>query len=302
VKMKIRERLSVEEARQMDMVDYLSVLGYEPTKIRNNDYWYLSPLRSEKTASFKVNRKLNKWYDHGIGKGGNLIDFGILFYNCTVGEFLQQANSNSSFHQPNYNSSALSEERPESKITILKERPLSSFVLYRYLHERKIPMDIAEAFCKEITYALNGKEYFGIGFKNDAGGFELRNPYCKLSSAPKDITTLHNNAKEVIVFEGFMDFLSFKTINKNQADFEEDYVVLNSASFFEKARSFMEQHEGIRLYLDRDSTGQNYSRYALSLSDKYKDESNLYKHHKDLNEWLMNFGKSPKKSQGQKLH
>jgi len=31
-------------------------------------YWYLSPLREEKEASFKVNRKKNVWYDHGIGK------------------------------------------------------------------------------------------------------------------------------------------------------------------------------------------------------------------------------------------
>ena len=302
MKMKIREqRLSLEEARQTDMVDYLSEIGYEPSKIRNNDYWYVSPLRNEKTASFKVNRKLNKWYDHGLGKGGNLIDFGIAYHNCSVGEFLQKVNSNSSFHRPHYDSSKQQAELPESKITLLKEKPLSSFVLYRYLHERKIPMEVAEAFCKEITYALNGKEYFAIGFKNDAGGYELRNPYSKLSSSPKDITTSNNSAKEVFVFEGFMDFLSFKTIHKNEPASDTDFVVLNSVSFFEKARPFMDQHETIRLYLDRDSTGQNYSRYALSLGDKYKDESPLYKHYKDLNEWVMNFGKGPKKNKGQKL-
>jgi hypothetical protein len=39
----------------------------------------------------------------------------------------------------------------------------------------------------------------------------------------------------------------------------------------------MEQHDPIRLYLDRDTTGRNYSRYALSVSNKYKDESGLYK-------------------------
>ncbi len=56
----------------MDMVEYLQKLGYQPQKIRNNDYWYLSPLRDEKTASFKVNRKLNAWYDFGLGQGGNI--------------------------------------------------------------------------------------------------------------------------------------------------------------------------------------------------------------------------------------
>ena len=57
----------------------------------------------------------------------------------------------------------------------------------------------------------------------------------------------------------------------------------------------MEQHEQIKLYLDQDKTGQNYSRYALSLSNRYKDESHLYKNDKDLNDWIMNIGKGTKK-------
>ena len=59
------------------MVDYLEKLGYMPQKIRGNDYWYLSPFRQEKEPSFKVNRKLNAWYDHGTGRGGNIVDFGM---------------------------------------------------------------------------------------------------------------------------------------------------------------------------------------------------------------------------------
>ena len=77
-------------ARQLDLVEYLQDLGHHPQKIRGNDYWYLSPLRDEKTASFKVNRKLNLWYDHGLGKGGSLIDFGVLYFNCSVKEFLER--------------------------------------------------------------------------------------------------------------------------------------------------------------------------------------------------------------------
>ncbi|GAA4429789.1 hypothetical protein GCM10023188_15650 [Pontibacter saemangeumensis] len=169
------------------------------------------------------------------------------------------------------------------------------------MHQRRISLGLARRYCKEVSYELNGKEYFSIGFKNDSGGYELRNPYFKASSSPKDITTFNNGAKEAAVFEGFMDFLSFMAIHKNQQQFQRDYVVLNSASFFEKARPFMEQHEAIRLYLDRDETGQNYSRYALSLSNKYQDESRLYRHHKDLNEWIMNIGKIQNKNLVPKL-
>src|SRR5688572_33253369 len=95
-----KQRLSIEEARQIDMIDYLSKLGYQPAKIRNYDHWYLSPLREERTPSFKVNKKLNRWYDHGLGKGGNMIDFAVQYHNCTVSELLRQLSNVFSFHRP----------------------------------------------------------------------------------------------------------------------------------------------------------------------------------------------------------
>jgi DNA primase len=294
-----QQRLSIAKAKAMDMVDYLSRLGYKPAKVRNNDYWYVSPLRDEKTPSFKVNRKLNRWYDHGLGKGGNLIDFAILHQNYTIGEFLQKLNGDFSFHQPIFHQP--NELITEKKLNILQEFSISSFALLRYLEQRRIPVDIADQFCREVRYELNDKIYYGIGFKNDSGGYEIRNPYFKTSSSPKDITTIKNKAKEAVVFEGFFDFLSFIAIHKNQPATESNFVILNSVSFFEKARPFMEQHEIIRLYLDRDTTGQNYSHYALSLSNKYKDESKLYEHYKDLNDLMMNIGNSQKRNLDQNL-
>lgn len=77
------------KAKQIDLVDYLSALGHRPQKVRNSDYWYLSPLRTEKTPSFKVNQTRNVWYDRCIGKGGNTINSGILYFNCTVSDLLQ---------------------------------------------------------------------------------------------------------------------------------------------------------------------------------------------------------------------
>ena len=54
-----KKRFTCNMVNQMDMIDYLLTLGYSPAKIRQDDYWYCSPLRDEKTASFKVNRKAN---------------------------------------------------------------------------------------------------------------------------------------------------------------------------------------------------------------------------------------------------
>lgn len=294
------KRLSINEAKEIDMVHFLSNLGHEPSKIRNNDYWYLSPLRDEKTPSFKVNRRLNRWYDHGLGKGGNLVDFAILYHGCTVSELLQNLSGNLSLQKPVLQQSFTTHE-PENQIKILGDFILSSNALLQYLQQRRVPVDIADRYCREVRYELNGKVYYGIGFRNDFGGFEIRNPYFKASSSPKGITTFDNRASEVIVFEGFTDFLSFKAIHQQDPEDHFNFVVLNSVSFFETARPFLEKHSAIRLYLDRDITGQNCSRYALSLSSKYKDESSLYQNHKDFNDWVMNFGKPQRKYQKQKL-
>ena len=296
-----KQRLSIEDARQTDMVNYLSKLGYEPAKVRGIDYWYLSPFREERTPSFKVNLKLNRWYDHGLGKGGNIIDFAILYNNCTVGEFLHQLSGNISFQKPLVkHSHEQAKSDVESKIKILQEKTLSSFSLLRYLHQRRLPIDLVERYCSEIKYELNGKEYLVLALKIIQAVMKFVTLISR-QAAPKDITTFNNGTKEASVFEGFTDFLSFMAIHKNQPQIPTDFVILNSVSFFEKAPSFMEEHECIRLYLDRDTTGQNYSRYALSLSNKYKDESCLYQHHNDLNDWLVNIGKAQKKSLGYKL-
>ena len=37
----------------------------------------------------------------------------------------------------------------------------------------------------EIHYQLNGKKYFGVGFQNNSGGFEIRNAYAKICLGKK---------------------------------------------------------------------------------------------------------------------
>ncbi|PLK44915.1 toprim domain-containing protein [Emticicia sp. TH156] len=289
-----KSRLSIDEARKIDMVDYLFKLGFEPSKISNNDYWYLSPLRMERTPSFKVNRKLNRWYDHGMGRGGNLVDFGIEYHQCTISELIEKLGSNFSFQQSPMQPVPV-EYTPEHKIKVLSDFPITSYSLLHYLEQRRIAVNVADQCCREVRYELNDKTYYGIGFKNDSGGFEIRNPYFKTSSSPKDITTFMNGSDEAIIFEGFIDFLSYKTLYKDLPENSCDFVVLNSVSFFERARPFMEKHNSIRLYLDKDATGQSLTQRALLMSSKYTDQSALYNGYKDLNDWLVNAGKPQKR-------
>ncbi|MDJ1503557.1 toprim domain-containing protein [Xanthocytophaga agilis] len=298
---------SIEHIKALDMVDYLAVLGHEPVKVRNVNYWYHSPLRGEKTPSFKVNRQLNCWYDHGIGKGGTIIDFGMLYYQCSITEFLQKMNAGLVLSDPVnlvpklVRESFSREPTSESKLTILQEAPLTSISLIRYLQSRCIPIDIARQFCCQVSYQMGGKDYYGIGFKNDSGGYEIRTPFFKASSSPKDITTIANSGKQVLVFEGFSDFLSHLTLGQEQPVAKADFVILNSVSFFEKAHPILEQYESIHLYMDRDPAGQKTTAHALSLSARYKEESHRYIGSKDLNEWLVNNTKPQRKNLKHKL-
>ena len=65
--------MNIEEAKKISIADYLHSLGCSPVKRQGANLWYKSPLREETEASFKVNTDLNKWYDFGLGKGGNII-------------------------------------------------------------------------------------------------------------------------------------------------------------------------------------------------------------------------------------
>jgi hypothetical protein len=253
--MKFRNNLpSVEEVKNTDMVDYLSTLGYKPSKVTRNDYWYLSPFRDETTPSFKIKRNMNRWYDFGDGRGGNIIDFGILYHKCSVSDLLKKMNKSFSFQQQN--TRVKKEDHEAKKIKVINEREITSLVLIRYLHRRRIPIDIAAKFCKEIDYELYGKRYYAIGFQNNAGGYELRNEKFKASSSPKDITLIENHAKKLTVFEGFFNFLSYLTIHQKQEQPLTNFLVLNSTSFFEKSIPLMQSHNSVLVYLDCEITGQ----------------------------------------------
>ena len=53
---------------------------------------------------------------------------------------------------------------------------LESPSLLRYLAERGIPSDIAARYCVQVDYRLHGKDYYAVGFGNNAHGYELSYP------------------------------------------------------------------------------------------------------------------------------
>ena len=284
--------MTIEEARSIDLVDYLSRLGHQPEKINGFNYWYLSPLREEKTPSFKVNRKINRWYEWGGegARGGNLIDFGVLYHRCGVGELLQRLDREYGALVPHNRQDIVGKlpDKASPAIRVLSAHYISSYPLVSYLRERKIAEDVSHSYLREVRYQNGSKIFYALGFKNDLGGYELRSRGFKGCCSPKGITYIEKGARELAVFEGFFDFLSYCTMHYKQPASQKNFLVLNSASFFVQSLPKMSAFEKVHLFLDNDKTGDHLTQQAIELNkEKFQDDRRIYQGHKDLNEWLV---------------
>lgn len=283
------DRLTFDQLRQYDLVDYFTSVGLNPTKIQNNNYWYLSPFRQERTASFKIDRQLNLWFDFGMGKGGNIIDFGMHYYNCTAIDFLRMMDGTDAKRLlPVPAKTYHIDSAKKSPIEITQVQPLQDRRLLSYLLSRKIELQFAQQYLTEVSFQLHDKSHRTIGFKNNSGGYELRSPYYKGSSTPKDITVIPGKEDHAIhVFEGFMDFLSYLSIKGKEAQ-QDAFLVLNSTIHTAKSISCLQHYNKVNLYLDHDDTGRKATEELLEALPQSTDVSMLYAHHKDLNEMLQN--------------
>ena len=144
------------------------------------------------------------------------------------------------------------------------------------------------------------KNYFGIGFKNDSGGCEIRNAYSKICLGKKDITSIKKDSKDVRVFEGFFDFLSFKKVKNYLEKETSDYIILNSVSMINKIKNSLENYEKIDLYFDNDEAGTRAVEMIKNDLKIAEDCRVLYSGFKDLNDWLIH--KNPQNDNLQSLN
>ena len=271
-------KISVEEVLQS--------LGHFPTKQNEKEAWFLNPFSKENNASFKINKNLNYWYLFSEGIGGNNIDFMKKYLSASISEVLEWAeNQNfSSFqNQKNLPNQKLRNLPKNYQITEVKE--IQHAALLEYLKNRKV--ESQTEFLKEIHYQMNDKNYFGIGFKNDSGGYEIRNAYSKICLGKKDITSIKNDSKDVRIFEGFFDFLSFKKVENYLEKQRSDYIILNSVFMINKIKNDLGNYQNIELYFDNDDAGTRAVEIIKTDLKNAEDCRILYSSFKDLNDWLI---------------
>ena len=255
-----------------------------PSKDNRRTAFYLAFDREEKTPSLSVNFEKNTAFDFGTGAKYDNVSLVQGIKKCSVSEALEYL-KRFDYSLPTKEEIETDNFKPKSGYQIFEIKEVEHPSLIDYLKSRKL--DSLKSELKEIHYELNGKNYFGLGFKNDSDGYEIRNPYIKLCLGKKDLTSIHNQSKTLRIFEGFADYLSFKVLEKSLEKEPSDYIILNSISMISKVKNQLENYQQIELYLDNDRTGDSVTEILKKQNSNISDERFLFKNHKDLNEFLI---------------
>lgn len=294
--------MNSKQAKTIPITALLSYWGYQSDKKKGHDVWYKSPLRErERTASFKVDESQNVWYDHALGRGGNILDLVIACKRCSFSDALQLLIPLKHFSTTSINQQSLFETsqkstdekkkeelRTPSKIEIVKVKELQNKALLEYLQERKISLEVAKIYLKEIYFKNNDKHYFALGFSNQTGGYELRNKYFK-GCSQKDVSFFEGSETQKLdIWEGWTDFLGYLTAKRILKP-SQSVLVLNSTAMSSKGKKIVSEgeFEEIRLFLDNDDTGKQLTQDFLDTFPQSQSMQTHYTNFKDFSDYLQ---------------
>ena len=273
--------MNCSEAKNISIKAVLESFSFFPSKENSRTAFYFALDREEKTPSLSVDFIKNTAFDFGTGKSYDSISIVQAVKKCSVSDALKYLEQfNFSFQKQN-----LKLENLPKGYEIIDVKEIQHPALIHYLKSRNV--EDQKKWVEEIHYRMNDKNYFGIGFKNDSGGYEIRNAYSKICLDKKDITSIKNDSKDVRIFEGFFDFLSFKKVENYLEKETSDYIILNSVSMIYKIKNLLENYKNIELYFDNDEAGTRAVEMIKNDLKNAEDCRILYSSFKDLNDWLI---------------
>ncbi|QEC79347.1 toprim domain-containing protein [Mucilaginibacter ginsenosidivorax] len=295
--------MNIEQAKCIPMSSILEKINCHPVKYSEKEAWYRSPLRQEKTASFQVLYKTNRWHDFGEGIGGDTIDFVRAYLNlCEVNDSIPDALrwinnmvGNTAYIAFVPHDVAGNTETDKSLIRNSVE-PIKHRGLINYIERRGIDFKLAKSHLKQLslTNKKTDKKFYALGLKNEENGYEIRNPYFKGCAGKKHITFIRGTKPkpdDIHLFEGMFDYLTYLTIKKQH---EHDVIILNSLSCLKFATPYIKGYgyKKAATWLDNDLSGQKATE-VLAAFFKTEDDlihkpmNSIYENFKDVNAWHM---------------
>lgn len=281
--------------KAIPIADYLHACGIKPAKRYNGYALYHAPYREDSNASLKVDFRQNLWHDYGTSQGGSIIDLVMKMRGCSAYEAMAHLAERkattlapSSFLREAHTGQRRDEQRPSNTRRILCISEKLPLHLQSYLQEvRKIALAVASPYLCHIRYEVGEREHSSIGFANRAGGYELRDDKTfKGTIAPKDISVIAGEANNapLCIFEGFMDFLSLRTMKGKETA---PCLVLNSVSNLSRAIAYLHENgiDSVRAFLDNDDAGRKALQALQSARINVEDMSRQYVGYKDFNEY-----------------
>lgn len=266
-------KMNVLQAKQVSILDYLERKGYKPLSMHGSEVKFIAQYRGERTASLTVSRDGKLFCDFGFdNKGGDVIDLAKLINGySTTSEALADIESTMGGM---YCVSAFTSapRRPNDSRYHYDVFPLTNSRLINYAASRGIPQDILCLECVEVHFFSNecqSTPLLYIGFPCRSGGYELRNDaksdFCKITIGQKDISIIGDvSGSTCLVFEGFFDYLSAKTMGW-VAPPSYTAIVLNSTSNAMKAIKILQTAREVHLWLDDDDTGKRTAAKLLRI-------------------------------------
>lgn len=282
----------LDEAKEIDIISYLSSIGCEPQKSGNGKTWYLSPIHAESAPSFIVAN--GKWKDFGataLDKPfGDVVDLCQELNSCSRMEAIDLLLNGGSM--PKFEPKEVADE---SKLTILNVYDtIRDQRLIDYLAKRKISENVYKRYIKEATYCFSSnpeKIYTACAFGNDKQGWELRNFYHKYCMPPKHYTTF-GEGTTLNLYEGFINAIS-SLCYFGIEEFQNTTIVLNGLGILRKLLDELPKYTKINCFLDWGSGGNA----AMDLirakvgADRVYDQRYLYPQEFDFNDLLVSLNK-----------
>jgi len=275
---KIKEKVSIRTV--------LESFNLFPVKENRKTAFYFALDREEKIPSLSVDFIKNKAFDFGTGKSYDVISIVQQVNRCSVSDALNYLNK-FDLYVPEKES--VTELDDSKNCEIIHVRNIIHPALVQYLKARKVFEQ--RHLVTEIVYRLDGRNFFGIGFLNDSGGYEIRNKYTKICLGLKDVTLIPcdlNKKSEVLIFEGFFDYLTYKNIEKVENSMP-DHLILNSTAMLFKVKNKLKDYDKISLFLDNDFNGKATTKMIENDYENVEDCSLFYRDYNDLNDWFCNF-------------